>query len=317
MSFMEEVQQGVEPEDKSRWKIFFSLFFIFIVIVLLIVYWFIPINTIDFGEVNRNYNFSINGSSEDMQFYPNMRYTSPTISYKIFDCTFQKENDMKRAFEVISSKTNLDFYPVSSDEDIFVTCDSKNKLKEGMFIAGEGGPTETVSTDMFNVILKGDILLIKESECIDPNVATHELLHALGFDHSDNRNNILYPISRCEQTVGDEIPTLINELYSYPSYPDLVLENVSALMNGKYLEASVSIRNYGLEDSQVSNLIIYADEKIVREVEIDSLVIGDGVKLSMEGVWISQIKVNAIKFVIESEFEELDKINNEVTLAIK
>jgi len=70
-----------------------------------------------------------------------MRYPNSKISYKIYDCPLQKKDNMKRAFEMISNKTILDFYSINSNEEISVTCDSKNKIEEGLFIAGEGGPT--------------------------------------------------------------------------------------------------------------------------------------------------------------------------------
>ena len=67
-----------------------------------------------------------------MQFYNNMRFPEPRISYRIENCPLQKADDMKNAFFTIENKTILRFYPVSNNEEILVTCDSKAKF-EGIF----------------------------------------------------------------------------------------------------------------------------------------------------------------------------------------
>ena len=87
-------------------------------VYLLGLYWFIPGGVIDFSTDVRNSNFSISSEYEEMQFYENMRFPNPRISYKIFDCTLQKEDDMEYAFEIISNITILDFYEVEENEEI-------------------------------------------------------------------------------------------------------------------------------------------------------------------------------------------------------
>ncbi|MEK6906042.1 MAG: matrixin family metalloprotease, partial [Nanoarchaeota archaeon] len=249
-----------------RWWEIFSSIAIFLVIFSLLFYWFIPFKTTDFQpDYNRNSNFSIN-SSGSMQFYPNMRYPEPVISYSITDCTLKKKDEMVRAFDFISNLTVLKFYPTGETPEISITCDSNNKIEGGLFIAGEGGPTNITKTEKFSVILAGKILLIRESGCKTPNVPIHELMHVLGFDHSDNSGNLMYPISDCSQTIGEDSIELINQLYSVPSYPDLSFEGVSATMHGAYLDTDISIRNNGLKQSETFKVKIYADEKMIKEI---------------------------------------------------
>ncbi len=299
-------------------KTFLSLLFILFAILLLIFYWFVPFETIEFGSTSGNYNFSLNASkTETIQFYPNMRYPVSEISYKIHGCPLQKKDDMKRAFEIISNKTILDFYSAEFNEEISVTCDSKNKIEEGLFIAGEGGPTNITKGEIFNVILHGKILLIRESKCERPNIALHELLHALGFNHSNNPNNIMFPVSKCKQTIGEDISKLINELYSVQSYPDLSFENVSAVMHGRYLDTNVSIRNDGLKDSEKTNLEIYADGKFVKEIDLDILKIGYKRIIKLSNIWVKTTNVQKLEFFINSSFSELEKNNNRIILEIK
>ncbi len=298
-------------------KIVFGSIFIIFVVALLGFYWFIPGGVIDFSGNVRNSNFSVSSEYEEMQFYKNMRFPNQRISYKIFDCPLQKEDAMEFAFEIVSNLSVLDFYSVKDNEEISVTCDSKNKIEGSLFIAGEGGPVNITQAGEFNVIFYGSVLLIRESKCQRPNVGIHELFHVLGFKHSTNEDNIMYRLSKCDQVIGEDSIALINELYSYPSYPDLVFENVSAEIQGRFLDVNISVRNNGLKDSDMAKIIIYADEKKIKEVELEPLQIGYGRMMTLKNVWISQVVVDELEFYIEYGDNELDKENNRIKLNIK
>ena len=301
------------------WKTILSLIFILFVVALLVLYWFIPLETITYGIGSPTHsNFSLNSyDNQSMQFYKNMRYPGSDISYAIDNCPLKKMDEMKQAFEAISDKTVIDFYPVVGDEEISVTCDSKAKIEGGLFIAGEGGPTNITQSDRFNIIHKGSILLIRESKCPRPNIGIHELLHALGFDHSNNPNNVMYSVSKCDQTIGQDTINLLNFLYSFPSQPDLAFENVSASMRGRYLDVNITIRNNGLKDSEKTEIFIYADNKLIKEVDLDILKIGHGRIIVLTNIFILKKNIGELKFFIDSDFKELDKANNQVTLEIK
>src|SRR3990170_4822202 len=121
------------------WKsILVSVIAVFLVL-LLFFYWVFPLETIDFTFSPKNSNFSLNSyGNESMQFYENMRYPSKDISYRIQGCPLSKSDEMKKSFEIIGNLTVLNFYPVASNEEISVTCDSKAKFDGDLFIAGEG-----------------------------------------------------------------------------------------------------------------------------------------------------------------------------------
>jgi len=316
VSFSKEGED--EYNQSSRLKGFLTSMIVLLVLSSLVIYWFFPITTTEFLTASNNYNFSTsNQEIENIQFYPNMRYSDSQISYNIHDCPLKREYDMKEAFEIISNLTILEFSSVNFDEEISVTCEDQNKIEGGLFIAGEGGPVNISKIQNFNVISKGKILLLKNSRCKRPNVALHELLHTLGFDHSSNPNNIMYNISKCKQTIGEDTINFLNNIYSIPSFPDLGFENVSAIMRGKYLDVNISIRNNGFKKAQETKILIYADEKLVKEIEIEQMELGYGRIISLENVWISKRSVKELKFLINSSFEELDKENNVVTLHIK
>lgn len=299
------------------WKIFFSLMFIIFSVLLLVLYWFIPFgDVITFGGEPKNSNFSLSGDA-NMQFYPNMRFADGNISYKIFSCPIQKENDMIGAFEIVANKTILNFYPVDFNEEISVRCDDDLRIEGGLFIAGEGGPTNITKTNNFNVILNGKILLLRESDCERPNVAIHELFHVLGFKHSSNPGNIMYNYSKCEQTIGDDNIILLNDLYSFPSYPDLSFEDAAASMHGRYLDTNVSIRNNGLKKSGEAKIILSADDKMIKEIDLKPLEIGYGITISLTNVFVNKFSVGEITFEIESDFSELNLENNKINLVVK
>ncbi len=301
------------------WKVLLSFIFILIVVSLLVLYWFIPLGTIEYGLNSPGHsNFSLSSSgNESMQFYQSMRYPDSRISYMIDKCPLKKMEEMERAFETVSDQTILNFYPVGSNEEISVTCDSKTKVEGGLFIAGEGGPVNITRSDKFNVIHKGGILLIRESKCENPNIGTHELLHALGFDHSKNPDNIMYNVSKCSQTIGEDTINLLNYLYSFPSQPDLSFENVSAFMRGRYLDLNMTIRNNGLKDSEEAEILVYAGDKLIKEIELEALEIGHGRVIVLTNIFTLKRNIDELRFFIESGFEELDKANNIVTLEIK
>lgn len=299
-------------------RIFSFIFIIFAVTG--IFFYFSPFDTTEFVpqiEAPKNYNFSSTGF-EGMQFYKNMRYPDSRISYKIDDsCNLQKKADMEGAFGKIENLTIVDFYPVIGNEEISVVCEDKIKVEENFFIAGEGGPTNITKAENFNVISHGGILLLRNSECENPNVAIHELLHAMGFAHSQNKNNIMYEISRCGQIIGDDTINLINNLYSVESEADLSFENVSAKMHGRYLDVNASIRNNGLKDIGKSTMTIYADGEKLKTVDVNEMKIGYGVSISMRNIFVSDISVKEVKVSINSSYKELDKKNNEAILQIK
>ncbi len=252
-----------------------------------------------------------------MQFYPNMRFPSPEISYKISSCPLQKQNDMEFAFGILENLTSLEFYSVGNNEEISITCEERERVENGLFIAGEGGPSNITIAGQFNVIMHGEILLIKESECPKPNIALHELFHALGFDHSSNPENIMYNVTDCNQITGTDMIQLINTLYAIPSYPDLAFENVSAFISGRFLSINMTVINEGLNDAANAKIEIYTDDNPVKEIDLVPLEIGRGRIITIGNIFVRKMSVNELELMITSDFSEINKDNNKIKLKIK
>jgi Matrixin len=298
-----------------RFKVILAIIFILLLLSFTFFY-FAPLNNFNLTAKSQNYNFSLAGNS-DMQYYPDMRYSDSNISYKISNCSIDKGNQMEDAFAIMENITNLKFYPVDNNEEISVTCEERNRIESNMFVAGEGGPTKIILSGDFYVITEGEILLIRNSDCPTPNIALHELLHSLGFKHSSNPNNIMYNVTSCDQTIGQDTIDLINELYSVQSYPDLAFENVSGTVDGRFLNVNLTVINSGLNDAPASKIIIYADETPVKEINLDSIKLGEGIFLNLQNVLISKINFNEINLEIVSNFSEITKENNKIKLEIK
>lgn len=295
--------------------VLFSLVVVF-VIVMLFLYLFVPFNAVYYQE-NKNPEFHASTKNTTIQFYPNMRYKDSNISFKIHDCSVSKKYEARMAFKIISNRSVLDFKEVDYNEDISVYCEEKDKLKEGLFVAGEGGPLEIVKSGNYNIISKGKILLLRDIDCKSPIVALHELLHALGFAHSGNPENIMYETVSCNKKIGNEIIHTINSVYSEESRPDLVFEEKSLSMEGRYLNADVSVRNVGLKEAGPSKIRLSSENKTIKEISVDSLELGEGRKINLREFIADKFFIKEIKLEILTDYEELDKQNNIVILKQK
>ena len=281
---------------------------------MLLLYWINP-KDLEFSfDENLDKNFSINSTNE-MQFYSNMLFPTKNLSYKIMDnCTIKKKSEMEEAYSILENNIILSFYPVNNEEMITISCDESSRIEEGMYIAGEGGPTNVTSGENYNVIFHGNILLIRSSDCPYPNIAIHELLHVLGFNHSENKYNIMFPVTNCKQEIGDDTIKKINELYSVKPLPDLKIISVSAGMSGRYLNLNASIKNAGIKKSNESKLQIFSNEDLIDEFEISPIEVGYGLNIKLTNIFVKKIKIEELKIVIKSDFDELSLDNNEVLL---
>lgn len=265
--------------------------------------------------------------SQSEQFYKNMRFRDSTITYQIESSCGSRASEATQAFSEIQDKTILKFVETNNNPEISILCSevpSEDQFEEeGYFIAGEGGPTEVINTSLYAVIFKGKASLLREEKCDTPKIATHEILHILGFDHNSNPNSILYPTLDCQQEIDQNIINDINNLYSQKSLSDLKIISVDAQKTGKYLSFEVEVINQGLKDVPNAELSLYDDSGRVEFEEGDSLSLGSikiGTKkiLTVTNVQISR-STNSIRFIVDDQntVEEIFETNNVLNLVLE
>src|SRR3989344_2181684 len=150
-----------------------------------------------FGLINnKSYGQS---NSNKLQSLENLRYPDSRISYRIEPCLTPAKAAILKAINLLEEKTILDFYEVKTNENLLFTFESLNQKIEGRYLGGLGGIDEARLNERFKIIGHGRVILEKSEKCF--NVVLHETLHALGFCHSTNQNNIMYPV---ENTVNEE-----------------------------------------------------------------------------------------------------------------
>ncbi|MEK6817747.1 MAG: hypothetical protein AABX80_02995, partial [Nanoarchaeota archaeon] len=81
-------------------KTIFMIIFLIFIVLMLWIYWFTGFGDVQLSKSKtQDSNFSMNLTSDNMQFYENLRYSDSKISYNIADkCTLQKKADAERAF---------------------------------------------------------------------------------------------------------------------------------------------------------------------------------------------------------------------------
>ncbi|MDO8508238.1 MAG: matrixin family metalloprotease [Nanoarchaeota archaeon] len=273
-----------------------------------------------FKEQEFNINKTeLNYETKGVQFYPNMRYRDKIISYSVSNsCDLAKKKDVERAFAFLAERTILDFKE-SPNGELSILCSeiAPEPEEKGHFVAGEGGPSEIINTTTFSVILSGKVSLYRRTnECVRPNVAIHEILHALGFDHNNNAESIMYPVTDCDQILDTYIVNEINSLYSTESASDLMIEKVRASQTGKYLNFEITIGNFGLKDSPGSNLIIYSDDTEVKTFVLEEIEIGTRKILNVTNLRVP-LSFENLEFEVKSSEKEIDKRNNIVELKLE
>lgn len=255
------------------------------------------------------------------QFYPGMRFPEKSIGYEFADeCDDLRKENVRKAFEILDDKSLLSFNEGSGNEKIIILCSKMAPSSEnkGHFIAGEGGPTKILNATKFYIIKESQIELYRDEKCETPNIALHEILHALGFDHNSNEKSILYPVTSCEQEIDDSLINSINNLYTIESLPDLSIVKVDLNKTGRYLNFEVVLGNQGLKNYGKSELKVYGDEKEIGKFNIDEIELGHSKIFSVTNLRIAS-DVKIVSFEVESSLSrnEMSKENNRVSLVLE
>lgn len=264
-------------------------------------------------------------SGSDLQFFPNMRFNHNVITFTIDqNCDLEKKEKMGLAFSRIEKDTdNTIIFKKINDKDIAdltVTCnESTPQVREDYFIAGEGGATSIIKSDLFHIIEKGVVLLYykQEKACLNYNIELHELLHVFGFKHSENRMSIMYPTTQCGQIFTQDITNELTRLYKIGALPDLYISDLNADKKGKYLNFRAEIKNQGLETAENSKLIITAEDEVIKTFNLGNISYGEGKIMTIEYLRLPLLTdTDLLKFTVNTTTQELSVNNNELLMRV-
>jgi len=264
-----------------------------------------------------------NFSGEIKQFYHNMKYNHNNVTFGFHNsCDDKKKGRMKRAFSEVENKVNsiVTFIEVNNNSDIDIECEEKPASEnEGDFlIAGEGGAKEIIPTGRFNVIKKGVIYLYNNEgdrylNCDNSNVEIHELMHAFGFDHSNDENSLMYIIiDSCSQLLDESILNEIKRLYSMEDLPDIYFDRVYVVKKGRYIDFNITIKNSGSIFADNITMYVLDGSDVINNFSINNINYGGGIFIETTNLRLKRLNPEKIEFIIDKDnrIKEIDEQNN-------
>jgi hypothetical protein len=260
-----------------------------------------------------------NFSSEVKQFYPNMKFNHNAITYNIDStCGPEKRERMIEAFNELASQVGIISFSEAASPDIAVSCSSATEKSHGeYFIAGRGGTNYTIPTGRYHVITEGTIMLYEERKwavtCQWPNIELHELLHALGFEHSPDENSVMFPsLESCSQKLDNAIIQDLKDLYSQPNLPDLYFENVDAVKKGRYLDFNITVKNSGTIPAETVVLSVFDKGEKIENFDLNEISFGAGVTFQITNLKLKSRGSEDIELVLDfsEATKEIDEENN-------
>lgn len=205
-------------------KILFSIVFILVGIIAVFLYSYVQ-NQIE-------YNFYVKWEEADYFNNTNsIHWGHMPLRYEIYNCPPYEEERILKAFEILEYHTNLLFIELDDfddkygynpyvEEDLGFYCENISH-----FITEWNGKSLGMS---HNAGFKDNMILLSNSEitffyiedfyfmmrCESyPTIELHEILHSLGFYHSEKEGSIMQEaIKMCAKISQDEI-SIINEIY--------------------------------------------------------------------------------------------------------
>ncbi|MCS7106212.1 MAG: matrixin family metalloprotease [Candidatus Aenigmarchaeota archaeon] len=223
---------------------------------------------------------------------------------------------MREALEIWENATNklIIFEEVENPEESDIIVNWVKTFEEGKRILGEGGPVVR-DTGLFNLTVRGEIYLrIQKVKCLEVITAMHEIGHVLGFDHSKNPEDIMYPIASCSQRITEAEVKTLEELYKIPPKPELYFLNASVNKPGKYLAMEFGVKNSGLINSFKSSVSLILDNRTVRSFDIPELQPGEALVVRVSNLIIPSFKIFQLLVDAQNHNDEIYEGNNLITL---
>ena len=186
-----------------------------------------PVFEVDFTNIKQHSEYDFQGYTINDSFSHSERlhWTHMPLSYIIYNCSDYQTRRILRALEAIENETNKSVLfrnNTDNETDINIVCNKDYKPSEeskGYMTIGESG--YWTYKDFPNIIAKAEINFYGISEntysggCIAyPDAEVHELLHAFGYGHTEDRWSIMYPSSvECIRSIDDDITEDLIETY--------------------------------------------------------------------------------------------------------
>lgn len=260
-----------------------------------------------------------NVSAEVLQFYPNMRFRTNSLTYNIAsDCDNEKTRRLVLAFEIISNETKILAFSQSLDNnaDILVSC-SKNAYQKGerVFMSGEGGPTKIIELSPYPLILQGRVILYNQDDCDYPITEIHELFHVFGFEHISNSKMIMYPYLNCKQRLNPDLINKLIELYSIEAKTEIIFSNVSVIGFLNYVNISFQVKNEGLANAENVIFEVYAGDVKVYDENFGEMNSGTGQEFKLSNLEVPKDE-KEINLLVKTDSKEYNKENNLIKVQI-
>lgn len=303
--------------------ILYVIFIIFLVVAGFYIYYLFPGEEVELvvEENNQSIKEFIDYGTTPV-LYENLRFKESRISYFIENtCSKKRKDSVKEAFSIFEDKVgNINFYEVNFEgAEIRVRCSNEEiELEDSLVAAGEGGPSTIIDNGEFKVIENANILLYKDQKCDKPVVEIHEIGHVLGFNHSSNENNIMYPVSKCGQELDSNTIRILRELYAIESLGDAYIEYLSARKSGSRLDFDIVVKNIGLKKIDNLKLEIEANGRMIKEIDLDDLEVGYSRTLNATNLRLFSRNIKEINFVLDKDnlIREINEENNIKTVKV-
>ncbi|MBR9705895.1 hypothetical protein GOV14_02560 [Candidatus Pacearchaeota archaeon] len=154
---------------------------------------------------------------DEFDHFSGMHWGHMPLSYNLINCTSVQVERLTEAMNYITNATHsvINFFESESENlDLEFLC--SREQKDRGFVAGEAELNYYLETNLY---APSTVYIYYAQHCVGrrPTIEIHEILHALGLDHSENDDwdNILNPYTtRCDAEISGEDIKYLLEIYA-------------------------------------------------------------------------------------------------------